>query len=337
MLLEGMFLPLTTPFSADGRLNLRKLEQNTARYSLTPAAGLIVLGAMGEPAHLADEETKQVLATTLESADSRKVLIAGVSRDSLRNTMHLVEYASLRGYDGILLHPPLTPHLNLQERRTYLQMVADQSPLPILLEGDIPQNLIQELAFHPRISGFLGTSENPKALESLRKETAAARQRITVTHLFAAVTRRMSSSQTSALVSAENLAASNPVTISSEPTLKTRDKIVSFQILTGKTESLLESLRAGATAAAPPFAAAASQATYEVMAAWKDGDPSLAEEKQQRLAKAIQLIERELGIAGIKYGSDLNGYFGGNPRLPLLPLTAKQRTEIERLMQGLGS
>jgi dihydrodipicolinate synthase/N-acetylneuraminate lyase len=39
-----------------------------------------------------------------------------------------------------------------------------------------------------------------------------------------------------------------------------------------------------------------------------------------------------MGIAAVKYACDLNGYYGGNPRLPLLPLTATQRSEVERLM-----
>ena len=34
-------------------------------------------------------------------------------------------------------------------------------------------------------------------------------------------------------------------------------------------------------------------------------------------------VEEELGVAGIKFGCDLNGYFGGRPRLPLLPLTRR--------------
>jgi len=34
----------------------------------------------------------------------------------------------------------------------------------------------------------------------------------------------------------------------------------------------------------------------------------------------------------VKYALDLNGYYGGPPRLPLLPLTADLKSEVERLM-----
>jgi 4-hydroxy-2-oxoglutarate aldolase len=39
-----------------------------------------------------------------------------------------------------------------------------------------------------------------------------------------------------------------------------------------------------------------------------------------------------LGIAGIKYACDFNGYYGGKPRLPLLPLTADEKAEVEKLL-----
>src|SRR5207249_1923852 len=71
------------------------------------------------------------------------------------------------------------------------------------------------------------------------------------------------------------------------------------------------------------------------LAAWKDGDEGLAQEKQVRLQSVAESVEEELGVAGIKFGCDLNGYFGGRPRLPLLPLNGEERAKVEALMQGL--
>jgi dihydrodipicolinate synthase/N-acetylneuraminate lyase len=39
-----------------------------------------------------------------------------------------------------------------------------------------------------------------------------------------------------------------------------------------------------------------------------------------------------MGVPGTKYAMDLNGYYGGPARLPLLPLTGAQKAEIERLL-----
>jgi len=45
----------------------------------------------------------------------------------------------------------------------------------------------------------------------------------------------------------------------------------------------------------------------------------------------------ELGVPGVKYAMDLNGYYGGPARLPFLPLTGEQKSEIERLMANTRS
>jgi len=86
--------------------------------------------------------------------------------------------------------------------------------------------------------------------------------------------------------------------------------------------------------AMPMLAACAPQGCYEAYAAFKDGDPALAREKEQRLVDADALLQG-LGIAGVKYGCDLNGYFGGVPRLPRVPLDGEQRAHVERVLQGL--
>jgi dihydrodipicolinate synthase/N-acetylneuraminate lyase len=83
------------------------------------------------------------------------------------------------------------------------------------------------------------------------------------------------------------------------------------------------------------FAAAAPTACFEIYAAWKDGNQKLAEEKQQRIITAAQRVAGGFGVPGVKYAMDLNGYYGGNARLPLLPLTQKEKDEIAQLMRDL--
>ena len=69
--------------------------------------------------------------------------------------------------------------------------------------------------------------------------------------------------------------------------------------------------------------------------AWKEGDQELARLKQERIAKAAQRVASELSIAGVKYGLDFNGYYGGLARLPLLPLTAEVKAEVEGLLADI--
>src|ERR1700722_1646078 len=103
MLLEGLHIPLTTPFHPDGRLNPRKLAANILRYSKSPAAGLIVLGPSGEPTLLSDDETREVLRTAAEAAAPEKVLSAGISRDSVSATLELANLAAELNYDAVVV------------------------------------------------------------------------------------------------------------------------------------------------------------------------------------------------------------------------------------------
>ena len=95
------------------------------------------------------------------------------------------------------------------------------------------------------------------------------------------------------------------------------------------------SLDAGAVGAILAFACLAPTSCYEIYAAWKEGDAELARLKQDRIAASAQRVVGELGIPGVKYGMDFNGYFGGPARLPLLPLIGEVKKEVEQLLADI--
>jgi 4-hydroxy-2-oxoglutarate aldolase len=346
MLLEGLQLPLTTPFYPDGRLNLPKLEHNVARYSRTPVAGLVGLSDVGEPTMLSDDETREVMRSVADAATVEKVLMAGVSRDSVARTLDLVETAAKLGYDAVLVKRPSLFRGTAgggygRELLTYFQMVADRSALPVVLyrsaldgDGLLPVDLMIELAGHSQIIGLVDGSGERETMEALRAGTTKVKRDVTVTGVFMAMTGRMEV-RNEGLISANTLTGGGAAVASGKAAVKTRTKAVGFQVLIGSTAGMLDGLRAGAVGAMPAFAASAPQACYEVLAAWKDGDEGLAQEKQTRLLSVAEKVEEKLGAAGVKFGCDLNGYFGGRARLPLLPLTGEERAQVEMLMQGL--
>ncbi len=335
MLLEGLHLPLTTPFFADGRLNLRKLEENVAHYSLTPAAGLLALGETGEAALLSDDETMRVLTTVAKAALPEKVLWAGIARDGVAGSLAIIARAASLGYDVALVRQPAFTGITAGEKRVYLEVVADRAALPVVLAGPLPLELSVSLAAHGNVVGLVQDCEQPEALRRLLESTACVKRAVTVTTTFAAVTSRMQhEQQATGLLPAADLVGGG-VLAPSRPVLKTRSKSIGFQVLASRSERLLGALTTGAVGGVLPLAAVAPQSCYEVQAAWKDGDLRLAEEKQHRLVKAARRIEGELGIAALKYACDLNGYAGGLPRLPLLPLTGAGQVEVAALMGDL--
>ena len=277
--------------------------------------------------------------------------MAGVSRDSVAGTLESADSAAKFGYDVVLVKLPslFSRSVRGEETKaivTYFQAVADRSALPLVLfsgasdHGLLPVEIVLELAGHPQIIGVVDGAGGRTRFEAFKSAAMRVKREVTVTSVFAAVTRRMQVQTEGAhdgLLSANTLSGGGTAVVvaSGKPLAKTRTKAVGFQVLAGSTAGMLEALRGGAVGAMPPFAAAAPQACYEVLAAWKDGDQGLAEEKQVRLKDVAGRVEGELGVPGIKFGCDLNGYFGGWARPPLLPLSGEERSEIEGLMQGL--
>jgi 4-hydroxy-2-oxoglutarate aldolase len=259
----------------------------------------------------------------------------------------------------------------------FYRTVADRSPLPLVIYNfpqatgyDIPAEVVIELAGHPNIIAIKESSGNLDKVKKMVEGTRHIRRAATVTETFEAVTPRMlksaateSAQESRELVSVASLAApadrsagappavgrapspvreedatkpsSSAVTVVGK--LKTRQKEVGFQVMVGAAHQLEPSLELGAVGAILAFACPAPTACYEIYAALKEGDHSLAREKQERVKLPAQRVVGDLGVPGVKYSMDLNGYYGGPSRLPFLPLTGDQKAEIEKLMAGIKS
>jgi dihydrodipicolinate synthase/N-acetylneuraminate lyase len=353
MLLHGIFPPITTPFYPDGKVYFKKLESNVERYSLTPCAGIVVLGSTGEAILLSDQERRDVLKSAREATAPNKVLIAGTGIESAIETLRLTEYAAELGYDVAMVR---TPHYYKKQMQpanvlAFYRTVADRSPLPVIVYNfpqatgyDIPAELVIELAEHPNLIGIKESSGEVEKVHKMVEGTRHIRRSVTVTETFEAVTPRMLAAATSgsnaeggelvqvAGLSGSSLSKPSSAAVTVVSKMKTRQKEARFQVLVGAAQKLHPSLAAGAVGAILAFACVAPTSCYEIYAGWKEGDAELAGLKQESIAAAAQRIVGDLGISGVKYGMDYNGYFGGSVRLPLLPLTGEAKSEVERLL-----
>lgn len=349
MLIEGVFAAVPTPFYPDERIYFRKLEANVSRYSRSLLSGMVLLGSTGEGVFLTDSETGEVLRTASEAAAPEKVLIAGVGRESVKATVEMAEIAAGYKYDAVLVRTPTyyAPQMSRAAVLHYFRSVADRSPLPVVLYHipkfvpyDFPVEVVAELAHHPNIIGIKDSSGNVARIQSMVELTRSApRRNVKVTPVFEAITSRMLEAKPETEGALVSLAGMSSVTaVASMPAaapIKTRTKDIGFQILAGSAGKLFESLEAGASGAILAFAACAPQACTEIYLAWKDHDPKLAREKQERINGPSQRIAGELGLNGVKAGCDFNGYYGGRARAPIIPLTAEQRAEVESLLANI--
>jgi len=108
-----------------------------------------------------------------------------------------------------------------------------------------------------------------------------------------------------------------------------------FQVLVGSAPTLWPSLLIGACGAILAYANAAPYSVIAIWEAFRTREEAAGLDWQNRIGRASALVTTRYGIPGLKYAMDLNGYYGGPPRLPLTPPTPEAKQEIEAAFQDL--
>jgi 4-hydroxy-2-oxoglutarate aldolase len=124
-------------------------------------------------------------------------------------------------------------------------------------------------------------------------------------------------------------------TIESEP-----DRVKEFagagrRVLCGSEPVLLESLKNGASGGTLAFASAAPYAAIAIWEAFRTREEEAGIDWQDRIRIPSELIRSRYGVAALKKAMDRNGYYGGNPRLPLRPLSVKEQEEVDTAFEHL--
>jgi 4-hydroxy-2-oxoglutarate aldolase len=110
-----------------------------------------------------------------------------------------------------------------------------------------------------------------------------------------------------------------------------------FQTLVGSAATLYESLEVGAVGAILALADAFPELCSEIYQSSRAGERSKARSLAQKLLAPSKILGVQYGIAGLKYALDRLGYYGGPPRLPLLPVNDEARLEIDAMLANLMS
>lgn len=173
--LNGLLLPITTPFTADGELDLPALQRNIAKWNETGIRGYVMVGSTGERVHLDEGEYEQVITTARTAIPQELLLIAGAGQHSTRLTINeITRVSSIGGVDGVLV---LTPHfyrpaINQQLLEDHYRRVADASPVPVILYSmppftgiKIDPATVARLSSHENIIGIKDSSTDVAGLK----------------------------------------------------------------------------------------------------------------------------------------------------------------------------
>lgn len=108
-----------------------------------------------------------------------------------------------------------------------------------------------------------------------------------------------------------------------------------FQVLTGSANVLADSLAAGCSGGILALANAVPYACISIWEAHRTRETEAAQDWQERIRPAATILNTAYGIPGLKHAMDLMGYFGGPPRLPLVPVGPAAQMDIAKAFAGL--
>jgi 4-hydroxy-tetrahydrodipicolinate synthase len=171
---HGVFPYLVSPVDADGRVRTDVLGRLCDDLIKAGVHGLTPLGSTGEFAYLNGEQRTAVVKATIEAAQGRVPVVAGVVSTATSDAVAQAKAYQRLGADGILAI--LEAYFPLQDAQveSYFRAIADAVDIPVVIytnpqfqRSDLSLDVIERLAAHPRIGYIKDASTNTGRLLSI--------------------------------------------------------------------------------------------------------------------------------------------------------------------------
>lgn len=165
MKLDGILVPIVTPFDTNGGVDFDALRTLVAKYLDAGAGGIVACGTTGEYYALDETERDGVLRTVREALGEQALAIAGINSLSTCEAIERAKQAEALGYQVLMLAPPAYVLPNQDEIVAHYEEVAANTELPIVLYNfpdrsavNIEIDTVRRLAKMPQIVGIKESS-----------------------------------------------------------------------------------------------------------------------------------------------------------------------------------
>lgn len=108
----------------------------------------------------------------------------------------------------------------------------------------------------------------------------------------------------------------------------------SFQVLAGSSNFFYPSLAIGVTGGILALANVAPDESVELFSLFNTGEIEKGRDLHLRMLPVNLAITSRFGVGGLKAALDMVGFYGGSPRLPLLPLDNERRQEMQNILRA---
>jgi len=105
-----------------------------------------------------------------------------------------------------------------------------------------------------------------------------------------------------------------------------------FNLLVGTAGALFGALALGCVGGVLALANVAPQICVRIYQLVQEGNFEEAKKLQLKMIPVNQAVTATYGVPGLKAAMDMLGYFGGDPRPPLLSSSEKEKSEIREIL-----
>jgi 4-hydroxy-tetrahydrodipicolinate synthase len=192
--LHGVFPYLVSPIDAGGRVKTDVLAELASDLIKAGVHGLTPLGSTGEFAYLNSAQRAAVVQATIEAADGRVPVIAGVASTATADAVAQAKNYQRLGADGILAILEAYFPLKDAQVESYFRAIADAVDIPVVLytnpqfqRSDLSLDVIARLSAHKRIRYIKDASTNTGRLLSIMNRCPSLKVFSASAHIPAAV------------------------------------------------------------------------------------------------------------------------------------------------------
>jgi 4-hydroxy-tetrahydrodipicolinate synthase len=171
---HGVFPYLVSPVDPDGNVRTDVLSHLCDDLIKSGVHGLTPLGSTGEFAYLNQQQRSAVVQATIEAAQGRVPVVAGVASTTTADAVAQAKSWQTLGANGILA--VLESYFPLKDAQieSYFTAIADAVDVPVVIytnpqfqRSDLTLDVVARLARHPRIKYIKDASTNTGRLLSI--------------------------------------------------------------------------------------------------------------------------------------------------------------------------
>jgi 4-hydroxy-tetrahydrodipicolinate synthase len=171
---HGVFPYLVSPVDKNGRVKADVLARLVDDLIKAGVHGLTPLGSTGEFAYLNNAQRAAIVQTTIEAANRRVPVVAGVASTSVADAVAQAKHYERLGAEGILAILEAYFPLKDAQVEAYFRAIADAVDIPVVLytnpqfqRSDLSLDVIARLSQHKRIDYIKDASTNTGRLLSI--------------------------------------------------------------------------------------------------------------------------------------------------------------------------